>query len=97
SELAYGDLMRSVSLLTMTQWGMQAIGSFAARAGERVGLAPLIALQAAIVLAGAAAVWRLPRLAHAHSPAHPLPLHQLPARVRAGARSPVVRPSEIGR
>ena len=92
SELAYGDLMRSVSLLTVTQWGTQAIGSFAARAGERVGLAPLIAAQAAIVLAGSAAVWRLPRLAHSHSPARALSIHELAEGVREVARSPVLRP-----
>jgi MFS family permease len=92
SELAYGDLMRSVSLLTVAQWGMQAIGSFAARAGERVGVAALISAQAAIVLAGAAAVWRLPRAARSDSPPRALSLHELAEGVREVARSPVLRP-----
>jgi len=92
SELAFGDLMRSVSLLTVTQWGMQAIGSFAARIGERAGLAALIGAQAAIVLAGAVAVWRLPPLAHGHSPPRTLSLHELSEGVVEVLRSPILRP-----
>lgn len=63
SDVSGGNLMRAVSVLTMTQWGMQALGSFSARIGANVGIAALIAIQAAILLVGAPAIARLPRRA----------------------------------
>jgi MFS family permease len=61
SDVARGSLIRAVSFLTLAQWVMQAIGSLLGRLGTSVGLVPLIALQAAVLLAGVPAFARLPR------------------------------------
>jgi len=61
SEVWGANLMRAVGVLTLTQWGMQAVGNFGASLQKLVGFAPLIALQAGVLLAGVPAFARLPR------------------------------------
>jgi MFS family permease len=92
SDVTSGDLMRSVSLLTMIQWAMQAVGAFSARLGDRAGLASLIAVQSAVILVGAIAVSRLPRHAPSDSPARRLGLAELAEGVGEVWSSPVLGP-----
>jgi len=93
SDVSDGNLMRAVSVLTMTQWSMQALGSFSARIGASVGLVALIAIQAAVLLAGAPAIARLPRRARSDSPKRAvLSFAEFAAGVGEVARSPVLGP-----
>jgi MFS family permease len=91
SDVAEGDLMRAVSLLAATQWSMQAVGSFAARLGERTGVPALIGAQSLVIVLGAFAVWRLPRHAQRESHGRGLSLHELAEGVAEVARSPELR------
>src|SRR5262245_11198110 len=50
SEVWGENLMRAVGVLTLTQWGMQAIGNFASSVQKFIGFAPLIAIQAGVLL-----------------------------------------------
>jgi hypothetical protein len=58
--VAGGSLPRAVALATALQFVGQIIGIAAASQADRVGAIPLLVLQAALVLAGAVAVWALP-------------------------------------
>ncbi|HTO52715.1 MAG TPA: MFS transporter [Myxococcota bacterium] len=91
SDVAEGDLMRAVSLLAATQWSMQAVGSFAARLGERAGVPALIGAQSLVIALGAFAVWRLPRHAQRESSGRALSLHELAEGVAEVVRSPELR------
>ncbi|MBS0223303.1 MAG: MFS transporter [Proteobacteria bacterium] len=53
-------LPRAVALATALQFGGQLIGIACASLADRSGAVPLLLLQAALVLLGSAAVWRLP-------------------------------------
>ncbi len=55
-----GNLARAVALATALQFAGQLIGIAAASQADRTGALPLLLAQAALVLAGAIAVWRLP-------------------------------------
>jgi hypothetical protein len=69
--VAGSNLARAVALATALQFFGQLIGIAAASQADRVGALPLLLAQAALVLAGAIAVWRLPEPAP-HPPAvHP--------------------------
>jgi MFS family permease len=93
SDVATGKLMRAVSVLTMTQWGMQALGNLAGRLETPAGIVPLIALQALVLLAGAPALARMPRRAPgAPAKRDTLSLHELLEGVREVVRSPVLGP-----
>ena len=92
SDVSGGNLMRAVSVLTMTQWGMQALGSFSARIGANVGIVALIAIQAGILLVGAPAIARLPRRAREGPKRAALTVSELLEGVGEVARSPVLAP-----
>ena len=93
SDVAGGNLMRAVSMLTMTQWGMQALGNLTARLESSGGIVPLIALQAAVLAAGALAILRLPQRAGARAPQREtLSLGELLEGIGEVARSPVLGP-----
>ena len=61
SEVWGANLMRAVGVLTLTQWGMQAVGNFSTGLQELIGFGPLIGLQAGILLLGVPAFAQLPR------------------------------------
>ncbi len=92
SEVSGPNLMRAVSLLTLTQWAMQAVGNFSARIGGAVGLVALIAIQALVLLAGAPAIARLERGERSESPRRGLSLHELAEGMSEVTRSPVLAP-----
>jgi MFS family permease len=58
--LVKGNLPRAVALVTALQSTGQLVGMACASTADRFGAVPLLLLQAALVLAGFAAVWRLP-------------------------------------
>jgi len=69
--VAGGNLARAVALATALQFFGQLVGIAAASQADRIGALPLLLAQAALVLAGAIAVWRLPE-PKPHPPAvHP--------------------------
>ena len=58
--VAQGNLPRAAALATALQFAGQLIGIAGASQADRLGAAPLLVAQAALVLLGAIAVWRLP-------------------------------------
>ncbi len=58
--VAPGNLPRAVALATTLQFAGQLLGIAAASRADTLGPLPLLVLQAALMLLGAAAVWRLP-------------------------------------
>jgi MFS family permease len=60
SEVSRGDLMRGATARTITQVGAQAVGTLVAGSARYLGLAPAIGVQAALMLLGIAAAFRLP-------------------------------------
>ncbi len=93
SDLVVGNLMRAITMLTLIQFVMQAIGSAFGVAGRYVGILPLIGLQAAVLLAGVPALARLPRPAPApDAPRRALRLGELADGMREVVRSPVLGP-----
>jgi hypothetical protein len=58
--VAQGNLPRAVALVTALQFFGQLIGIACASQADRLGAIPLLLTQAALVLLGAIAVWRLP-------------------------------------
>jgi MFS family permease len=92
SDVAGGNLMRAVSVIAMTQWGMQAVGSFSARVAAAVGFVALIAVQAGVLLAGAPIFARLPRGARRDGPKRAMSVTELVAGVAEVARSAVLGP-----
>ena len=68
--VAGGNLPRAVALATALQFIGQLIGIAAASQADRIGALALLLAQAAFVLAGATAVWRLPE-----PPPHPPTKH----------------------
>ena len=96
SDVAGANLMRAVTMLALTQWLMQGLGSFLGMAGRRVGVMPLIALQAGVLLAGVPALLRLPTRAPAPaSERRALRLSDLGDGVREVARSRVLLPCAL--
>lgn len=96
SDVSGANLMRAVSLLTMTQWGMQAVGNATGILGRSVGVLPLLGLQFVVLLIGVPALFRLPRhvpvLAEAR---RALRLGELADGVRQVFRSPVLAPCAL--
>ena len=91
SDVVVGNLMRAITMMTLIQFAMQALGSMFGIAGRYVGILPLIGLQAAVLLAGVPALGRLPRPAATPSP-RALRLGELADGVREVVRSPVLGP-----
>jgi len=60
SDVAGGDLMRAATALTLAQFGAQALGTLAAGAARFLELGPTLAIQALLLLGGAAAARWLP-------------------------------------
>ncbi len=96
SDVAGGNLARAVSVLTMTQWGMQALGNASGMLGRRVGVLPLLGLQLVVFVVALPALLRLPRHAPvAGEPRRALRLGELADGVREVMRSPVLGPSAL--
>jgi MFS family permease len=76
SEVAGNDLMRAVTGVTMTQFGLQAVGALLAGSARWLGTAAALLIQAALALAGVYPLSRLPSM-----PA-------LPASSRSRTRAP---------
>ncbi len=66
SRVAGADMMRAVTGMTAVQFGSQALGTLVAGSARWLGLPPMLAMQAAVILLGALATRRVP-------PAPPLP------------------------
>ena len=93
SEVWGANLMRAVGVLTLTQWGMQAIGNFSTGLQELIGFGPLIALQAGVLLIGVPAFAQLPRRERGPVAARPkVSLAELVAGIGEVWRSPALRP-----
>ena len=93
SEVWGANLMRAVGVLTLTQWGMQAVGNFATGLAKWVGFAPLIAIQASILLAGVPAFAQLPRRERAPAAQRPkVSFAELGSGIVEVARSRELRP-----
>ena len=92
SDVVVGNLMRAITVMTLIQFAMQALGSGLGVAGRYLGLLPLIAIQTAVLLAGVPALLRLPRPAAPSSAPRALRLGELVDGVREVARSPVLGP-----
>ena len=93
SEVWGANLMRAVSVLTLTQWGMQAIGNFTTGLQAFFGLAPLIALQAGVLLVGVPAFAQLRRRERGPVVARPrISFAELGAGIGEVARSEALRP-----
>jgi MFS family permease len=60
SEVAGPNLMRAVTGLALTQWGMQALGALIAGTARWVGTAPALGLHALILLSGVPTLRKLP-------------------------------------
>jgi MFS family permease len=96
SDVGGANMMRAVSILTMTQWGMQAIGNASGILGRSVGVLPLIGLQVVVLAVGVPALFRLPRRAPApDAPRRALRLGELVDGVREVFRSPVLAPCAL--
>ncbi len=91
SDVVVGNLMRAITMLTLIQFAMQALGSVLGVAGRYVGILPLIGLQTAVLIAGVPALLRLPRPAPVTAP-RALRLGELADGVREVVRSPVLGP-----
>ncbi len=76
SRVAGPDMMRAVTGMTAVQFGSQALGTLVAGAARWVGSAPMLLVQALLLLGGALATTRVP-------PAPPLP--------RKDAQAPALR------
>lgn len=89
SEVVEGELDRPVALMNLIQWGSQGVGAFAGAASRDVGVAPLLLVQAAILLAGVVAYAHRPvqSTAEPSSPRPPLTLSVLTGGIREVARS----------
>ncbi len=94
SDVVAGNLMRAITVLTLIQFAMQAVGSGLGVAGRYLGLLPLIALQAGVLLIGVPALLRLPRSAPSGAP-RALRFGELLDGVREVARSPVLGPISL--
>jgi len=93
SEVWGANLMRAVGVLTLTQWGMQALGNFSTGLQELIGFGPLIALQAGILLVGVPAFAQLRRRERAPAAQRPkVSIGELVAGIGEVWRSPALRP-----
>jgi MFS family permease len=92
SDVAGPNLMRAVTMLSMIQWGTQALGSMLGVVGRSAGVLPLIGLQALVLLASVPALLRLPAHVRADGPPRALRLGELADGVREVARSHVLAP-----
>jgi MFS family permease len=93
SDLIVGNLMRAITMLTLIQFAMQALGSAFGVAGRYVGILPLIGLQMAVLLAGVPALARLPRPVRSpDAPRRALRFGELADGMREVVRSPVLGP-----
>jgi MFS family permease len=63
SRVAGDDMMHAVTGMTAAQFGAQALGSLLAGAARALGSAPMLAVQAAVLLAGSLVTRRIPKVA----------------------------------
>jgi MFS family permease len=92
SRVAGGDLMHAVSGMTAVQFGAQAAGALAAGAARAVGSAPMLALQAAVLLSGSLFTLRVPAAPPLpRADARPSALREITAGLPVVARTPELR------
>ncbi|MCH7706850.1 MAG: MFS transporter [Myxococcales bacterium] len=60
SDVVDGDMTRPATTLTMTQFGAQGLGALAAGSAKLLGISTVLGIQAALLLLGLLACWRLP-------------------------------------
>ena len=93
SEVAGVNLMRAVTVMTLVQWGSQAVGSLVGGSARWIGTVPALGLLAATYLAGVPLLARLakapPRTGAPHAA---LRLADLGVGLRLVLRSPQLRP-----
>ncbi len=89
--VAQGTLPRAVALATALQFFGQLLGIACASAADRFGAAPLLVLQAGLVLAGSLAVWLLP-----DPPPHPPVRHPAFWRSIADGVAEAAKSDQIG-
>src|SRR5262245_14667138 len=93
SEVAGGNLMRAVTLMTLVQWASQATGALVGGSARWIGTGPALGLLAATYLAGAPTLARLAVAPRASGPPHPaLRIADLLVGVREVLRSSLLRP-----
>jgi hypothetical protein len=92
SRVAGADLMRAVTGLTAAQFGAQATGALLAGAARVAGSAPMLAVQASLLLLGAFATSRVPAAPpHPREGARPSALREITAGLPVVARTPELR------
>jgi MFS family permease len=91
SDVVHGDLGRPVALMNTAQWGAQAAGALIAGTSRFIGAAPIVFIQAAVLLLGSAGFARLRGVSaseSARASAPPLGFAQLTGGIREVARTP---------
>jgi MFS family permease len=92
SRVAGSDLMRAITGMTAVQFAAQGLGAFSAGGARLAGSAPMLALQAAVLAAGAVATFRLPAAPPLpQSDARRSPLRELTGGLPIVARTPELR------
>lgn len=93
SRVAGDDLMRAVTTMTAVQFGAQAVGNLAGGLARWIGTAPMLAVQAALLLAGAVLLTRVPGGAPppARAPGAPSTLHEIREGLAIVAATPRLR------
>jgi predicted MFS family arabinose efflux permease len=92
SRVAGADLMRAVTGMTAVQFTAQGLGALSAGSARLIGSAPMLAVQAALLVAGAVATARAPTAPPLpRSGPQPSPLRELTAGLPVVARTPELR------
>lgn len=94
TRVAAGDVQRTVTLVIGLQFGVQIVGFGFGALADRVGPAPLLLLQGAVMALGAVAIERIGR-APRPAPRHGRALTQIGAGLRFSLRSERIRPAVL--
>ncbi|MGH0035894.1 MAG: MFS transporter [Myxococcota bacterium] len=92
NDVAGGSMSRAVAGSLITQHGSQVLGAFAAGAAGWLGGAPILGLQALLMLLGVVPISRLPGRRPAPVARAPLTLREVGGGMLEVVRSPVLRP-----
>jgi len=92
SDVFTGPLSRAITGVTLTQHASQFAGALLAGGASWLGAPPVLAAQAALLLAGAAPISRLPGRREPHAERARLSFSELGAGLVEVLRSPVLRP-----
>jgi len=91
SEVAGPNLTRAVASMTLTQWGMQALGALVAGTARWIGTVPALGLHALTLLVGVPTLRRLPPAPpRSGVPQHSLRFSDIVEGIREVAQSPVL-------